>query len=66
MSEQNADARHDTSARGQRGSVGIGFWVATGGVALAVIVPFLADPAGAWDFWVRVSEMSATHCWLYS
>lgn len=66
MSEQTADAPHDSDASGQREPVDNRFWIATGAVALALGLPFLVNPDGAWEFWVRVNEMSATPNWLSS
>lgn len=62
MNEQNpaaveASIEEDTDDREQRRFLDVGFWAVTGGVALAVIIPFLVDPASAWDFWVRINEL---------
>ena len=62
MDDQNfvgsgAGDAEDPAARGHRSPGGIGFWVVTGAVALAVGLPFLIDPAGAWQFWLWVSAV---------
>lgn len=59
MNEQDSTAaeaaiEEDAHGRAQRRFFDVGFWTVTGGVALAVIVPFLVDPVGAWAFWERM------------
>ena len=61
MSEQipapvEAATEDDGHGRAQQRFFDVGFWTVTGGIALAVTVSFLVDPAGAWSFWVRMSE----------
>lgn len=52
-----ASIEEDAHGREQRRFFDVGFWTVTGGVALAVIVPFLVDRAGAWAFWMQMSEL---------